>query len=147
MYITLIVLHLIFATIWIGGHLILLISILPKAIKEKNSQFLLNFESIYEKIGIPSLILQIITGVIMFSLKVENFSLLFDWNNYYGRHFLLKIILLLILIPLALHARFRVIPNLTHDNLLLLGLHIFAVNLLSIGFLLVGVSLRFNLFY
>lgn len=147
MYLTFLILHLIFATIWVGGHLVLLIGFLPKAIKEKNPQAILNFGTTYEKIGIPSLLVQVITGILMFISKVESFSILFDWNSFYGRHFILKMSFFLCIIPLALHARLRIIPNLNKNNILMLGLHILAVNLASIALLLVGISLRFNLFY
>ncbi|MFN3604759.1 MAG: CopD family protein [Leptonema sp. (in: bacteria)] len=147
MYATLVVFHIIFASIWIGGHILLLLRVLPKALKEKNPKIILEFEASYETIGIPSLILQIISGILLFTLRVESISELFDWTNFYGRHLILKLFLLLLTIALAIHARFRILPNLKEKNMILLGLHIFAVTLLSIGFALVGVSLRFNLFY
>lgn len=147
MYVILVFFHIVFATIWIGGHGVILFNIFPLAYKKKDPQILLGFENLYEKIGIPSLILQVITGLFLFLLKVETWDQLLNWNDYNGRHFLLKMLLLLITILFAIHARFRIIPNLTNKTLLLLGLHIFGVFLLSLGFLLVGISIRFNLFF
>lgn len=147
MYVILVFLHIVFATIWVGGHILLLFGFFPKSFKNKNIQILSDFENTYEKIGIPSLILQVITGILLFYFKTKDWNQLWDWNDFYGRHFLLKILFLFLTVLLAIHARFRIIPNLSEKNLLVLGLHIFGVFLLSLGFLLVGISIRFNLFY
>ena len=63
MYKIIILIHLLAATIWTGGHLILGISILPRAFKESSTQDLLKFESGFEVVGIPALIIQVVTGV------------------------------------------------------------------------------------
>ena len=49
------ILHLIAATIWVGGHLVLAIGYLPKALKHKDFSYIGNFEKTYEPIGMPSL--------------------------------------------------------------------------------------------
>lgn len=61
----LLVLHLIAATIWVGGHLVLAIGYLPKALKHKDFSYIGNFEKTYEPIGMPSLAVLIITGILM----------------------------------------------------------------------------------
>ena len=45
---------------------------------------------------------------------------------------------------IAAHARLRVIPRLSADTLPLMAWHVAAVTLLSVGFVAVGVSLRFG---
>ena len=65
MYGSLLLLHILAATIWTGGHIVLSVVILPKVLKERSPQLLLDFESVYEKIGMPALIIQIITGVML----------------------------------------------------------------------------------
>lgn len=146
-YIILIFFHLLFATIWVGGHLILSIGYLPKALKSKDESIILNFESIYEKIGIPSLIGQVITGLLLFFNRINDYSLFFNWNDFTGRHVILKIVLLLLTIGLAIHARLRIIPKLNKDNLWILAIHIISVTIIGILFILVGISIRFSIFY
>ena len=51
----LLIFHLLAATIWVGGHLILSIGLLPKALKERDPEIITNFEKSYEKIGLPAL--------------------------------------------------------------------------------------------
>ena len=139
-------LHLLFATIWVGGHLVLSIGILPRAIKTKDVTIILNFESIYEKIGIPSLVGQILTGIVLFLMRVENYSVLLRWDDFIGRHFILKILLLLFTIGLAIHARLRIVPKLNKENLNILAIHIIAVSIVGVLFVLVGISIRLGIF-
>jgi putative copper export protein len=139
-------LHLLFATIWVGGHLVLSIGILPQAIKTKDVSIIVNFESIYEKIGIPSLVGQILTGIVLFLMRVENYSVLLRWDDFIGRHFILKILLLLFTIGLAIHARLRIVPKLNKENLNILAIHIIAVSIVGVLFVLVGISIRLGIF-
>lgn len=147
LYQLLLFLHVIFASIWVGGHLVLSLGFLPKAIKNKDLSIILNFEQIYEKMGIPSLIGQVITGIILSIYKVSEFQELFNWHTFYGRHFILKLLLLLLTILLAIHARLKIIPTLTIQKLPLLALHIVGVTIVGILFVIVGLSFRLNLFF
>jgi len=52
---TAIVLHVLAATIWTGGHIVLATTVLPKILKTKNIDKLLEFEMGYEKVGMPAL--------------------------------------------------------------------------------------------
>jgi len=65
MYGTLLLLHILSATIWTGGHIVLSVAILPKVLREHSLGMLLDFESAYEKIGMSALIVQVITGLIV----------------------------------------------------------------------------------
>ena len=49
----LLILHLVAATIWVGGHLVLAIGYLPKALKHNDFSYIGNFEKTYEPIGMP----------------------------------------------------------------------------------------------
>src|SRR5690606_12480673 len=56
-------LHLLRASVWVGGHLVLLFSVLPGALRGRDVQPVRAFEQLYERVGIPALLVQIITGV------------------------------------------------------------------------------------
>ncbi|MEV3844375.1 hypothetical protein RI497_18285, partial [Aeromonas veronii] len=71
-------LHILGATIWTGGHIILALIVLPKALKESSTKILLDFESVYERIGMPALITQIVTGIYL-ALNIESDVL--NWFN------------------------------------------------------------------
>lgn len=135
---TIIFIHIIAATVWTGGHLILAIRYLPEAIKKNDFLVIENFESKFEPIGLPSLLILAITGIYIATQYASNFFA-FNWQDHYTRHIVLKLVLLLMTLGLALHARLVLIPR---KKLKPLALHIIAVTLLSVFFVLVGFSAR-----
>ena len=137
--------HLLGATIWTGGHLILSLIVLPKALKTEQLAGLMAFEEQFEKIGMPALILQIITGLWMVYRLLPEVSLWFGFDNDLSTLITLKITLLALTVLVALHARFRVIPTLSPAILGFFALHIVAVTLLSVSFVIVGSLFRTGL--
>ncbi len=142
MYGLLLALHILAATIWTGGHIVLSVVILPKVLKNKSPEQLLDFESVYEKIGMPALIIQVITGLMLAHRMLPDVSLWFDMSIPLSHGIAAKLTLLALTFMFALDARFRVIPNLSKDNLTDMALHIIPVTFFSILFVLVGVSFR-----
>jgi len=147
MYGTLLLLHLLAATIWTGGHIILSTVILPRVLREKSPDLLLEFEQKYEKIGMPALVVQVITGLMLAHNLVPDFSLWFDMSNPVSHGIAAKLLLLFLTVCFALSARFRVIPNLSEKNLVTMACHIVPVTILSILFVVVGVSFRTGWLY
>lgn len=130
--------HIITATIWAGGHLVLTLGFLPKAIKKNDISIVEQFESKYERIGIPSLLILVITGVYMTAVYTSNFFD-FDFSIHHNRHVYYKFILLFLTIILAIHARFVLIPQ---KKLKPLAYHIVLVTTISVLFVFVGFSVR-----
>ena len=147
MYGTLLALHLIAATIWTGGHIVLSVVILPRVLKQSAPQSLIDFESGFEKIGMPALMVQIITGLMLAYRLLPDVSLWFDGTNPAAHGILAKLGLLALTLLLALDARFRVVPKLSSANLVDMALHIVAVTVISVLFVLVGVSFRTGWWY
>ena len=50
-YRILIALHLVGASVWIGGHLVLATTILPRALRNRDPSIILDFEKGFERIG------------------------------------------------------------------------------------------------
>jgi putative copper export protein len=142
MYSYILLLHVLAATIWTGGHLVLATTILPRVLKEKATSDLLRFESGYERIGIPALIIQVVTGLWLAHNLMPEISLWFSVGNPISRLILVKLILLLLTVLFAIDARLRIIPNLTEKNLMSLAYHIIPVTVISVLFVIVGVSFR-----
>ena len=142
MYGVVLLLHLLGATIWTGGHIILSIVILPRVLKERSPQRLLEFESVYEKIGMPALIIQVVTGLMLAHRFVPDIGQWFDMGNPASHGIAAKLLLLALTLCFAIHARFRVIPVLSQHNLTVMAWHIVPVTLLSVLFVAVGVSFR-----
>ena len=138
----LILFHVLGATVWAGGHLILLLGFLPKALKERDPKIILDFENRFERIGIPALLLQVITGFWM----ALTFVPLSDWWSLSTPHHLylwVKFFLLACTLGFAIHARLFIIPQLTVEKLPVLASHILMVTVLAVGFVVTGLSFRF----
>lgn len=135
-------LHLLGATVWTGGHLILATVILPRALKHRDVEGIRNFENAYEKIGIPALVVQIASGLWLAHRMLPDVSLWFQWHNPIARLILLKLSLLGLTALFAVDARLRIIPRLGPHNLHSLAWHIIPVTILSVLFVVVGTSFR-----
>lgn len=142
MYKYILLLHILGATIWTGGHLILSFVILPKALKKRSVEIVNNFETPFEKIGIPALIIQVLTGLHLAYTLLPDFSLWFSFSSSTSKLIAYKLILLLLTIILALDARLRLIPKLKKENLNSLAWHIITVTIISVLFVVVGTSFR-----
>jgi putative copper export protein len=135
-------LHILAAAVWTGGHLVLALTVLPRVLKEKALDELLRFESGYEKIGIPALLVQVVTGLWLAHRMVPDVSQWFDFGNPVSRLIGVKLLLLAPTAVLAVDARLRVIPRLSEKNLFSLALHIYAVTVIAVLFVVVGVAFR-----
>ncbi|HSF33789.1 MAG TPA: CopD family protein [Candidatus Tectomicrobia bacterium] len=147
MYGMLLLLHVLAATIWTGGHLVLALTVLPRVLKQQSPSELLRFESAYERIGMPSLLIQVATGVWLAYRMIPDVSQWFDFANPVSRLIGMKLFLLAITVAFAADARLRIIPRLSEDNLVSLAWHIVPVTAVSVLFVFVGVSFRTGWLY
>ena len=131
-------LHILCASVWVGGHLILSLTYLPKAIRQNDYGLIEDYESRFERIGIPSLFLLLATGIYLITQYAPNLFQ-FDLSDHYTRHIVIKLILFLLTLILAIHARFYLIPK---RKIKPLSYHIIAVTLIGVAFVLVGMSAR-----
>jgi len=136
------ILHLLGACIWIGGHLLLLIRYLPQAINENEPDIVKSFEKKFEPLGLPALLLQIIIGILLayhYNVRIENW---FSFSNGIEIVVSIKLMLLLSTLVLAVHARIFIIPKLSSRNLTQLGIHILLINIIAIAMLVMGTFIR-----
>lgn len=136
-------LHILGATVWAGGHLVLAVTILPDALRQHRAATVSEFEQRFERIGLPALAVQIITGLWLAEHLLGSPVNWFDGNPV-ARTVQVKLGLLLITVGLAIHARFRVIPRLSDATLPTLAWHIRIVTLAAVLFVLAGASIRFG---
>ena len=139
------ILHLIAATIWVGGHLVLAIGYLPKALKRKDFSYIGNFEKTYEPIGMPSLAVLVITGILMAYDYNSGLSSWFSFATPIERVVSLKLICLLTSICFAISAQTRVLPKLRKGQLNKLSemaVHIICVTLIGVVMVILGSLVR-----
>lgn len=139
------ILHLLGATVWTGGHLILTLVVLPKALSSRNIDGLMQFEQLFERVGMPALVLQIITGLWMAYQLLPNIAVWFKLDNDFSILISLKLLLLLMTVLVALHARFYRIPRLSIHTLKGFSINIILVTLFSVAFVVVGTLFRTGL--
>ncbi len=140
----LLLVHLLGAAIWTGGHLVLALGVLPRALRRREPGLIQAFEERYEPIGIAALIAQVLTGFELTRRYFPGFQGLFNLDSPLAVAALTKIILLILTVSLALDARLRIIPKLGRDNLGALAWHIIPVTILSVAFVYVGLCFRFG---
>lgn len=132
----LLMVHLLAATVWTGGHLVLALAVLPQVTAERSVQRLRDFEAGFETIGMPALLLQVVTGGWMahdlWRLDVPLTRQLI----------VLKLVLLAVTVVLAVDARLRLIPRLSVQTLPAMARRIRVVTVLSVLFVLVGATFR-----
>lgn len=140
-YYILLLLHVLGATLWTGGHLVLATTVLPRALRAKRASILTDFEQGYERVGMPALAVQIVTGLWLAH------RLLGTPENWLGDAPLARIVQVKLLClagtaALAIHAKTRVIPRLNDGNLPMMAWHIAGVTVFSVLFVLAGASAR-----
>ncbi len=82
------------------------------------------------------------TGLWLGFRLVPNFADWFSFETPVSNGLALKLLLLLITVLLALHARLRILPRLTERSLPVLAWHIITVTVVAVLFVLVGVGFR-----
>ncbi len=142
MYLGVLFLHILAATIWTGGHIVLATTVLPRALKAADPRILLDFESGFEKVGMPALLVQVVSGIWMAHERVPQWSLWLSPSDATTALITAKLALLATTIALALDARLRIIPSLSPQTLPAMARRVRAVTVLSMVFVAVGVSFR-----
>ena len=138
----LIVLHILGATVWSGGHLVLAATILPQALEQRDPDRIHQFEEHFEGFGLMALLLQVVTGLWLTWIYFPDFQNFLTFDSYLSIYIGIKLLLLLGTLVLALHARFFIIPNLTKETLNSLAYHIVGVTTLAISFVIFGAGIR-----
>ena len=138
----LVIVHALAATVWTGGHLVLDLGVLPRAVREQSAQRIRDFEELFEPLGLTALAIQIMTGLWMGLTYLPGYRGLFQPDNSIGILVGTKLVLLAATAALAIHARLRLIPHLNDSNLHGLAWHISGITVLAIAFVVVGALIR-----
>lgn len=142
MYQFVLITHILAATLWTGGHLLLAFGFLPAALRHRDVALIEAFEQRFEPIGLPALVIQVVSGVWLANALQPDWSRWIGFSDPASSLIFLKLLLLLSTVALAIHARLKLIPNLRPATLPALAWHIRGVTLLSVLFVVAGVGLR-----
>jgi putative copper export protein len=141
MYQLMLILHVLGAAVWTGGHLVLAVGILPQALRRHDPEFIRDFESRYERVGIPALVVQVVTGIWLAYRMLPDLAAWFGFETYVASHIAVKLGLLLLTAVFAVDARVRVIPRLRSETLPALAWHVIPVTIFSVLFVVLGVGM------
>jgi putative copper export protein len=136
-----VLLHVLSATVWTGGHLVLATRILPGVLRKRSAAMLLDFEQRYEPLGMSALAIQVATGVWL-ALRLVLFDMWLSISNPFSRMVMIKLGSLALTLAFALDARYRVLPRLRDENVRTMVPHIVSVTILSMLFVFAGVGFR-----
>lgn len=142
----LLIVHLIAATVWVGGHLLLVTSYVPRAIKLNDAQIILNFESLYERLGMGSLIVLVASGIAMAYVYGVSPGRWFRFESGIETVVSVKLSLLLATVLFAVSARFVAIPRLKagKSGLVPMTIHIIGVTTIGVAMVIFGSFIRFG---
>lgn len=142
----LLIIHLLSATVWVGGHLILTFGYLPQALKTKDQNIILNYEKKYEPVGMTALVLLVITGVLMAYKYGVSLEYWFQFASPIEKVISTKLLLLFMTVAFTLSAQFRVIPKLKSnpEKLAEMAFHIISVTIIGVLMLIYGSFIRFG---
>lgn len=142
MYKYVLVIHILAATVWTGGHLVLALALLPKILRDRSVENLLAFESAYERWGMSALVIQVVSGLWLAYIRLPDITQWFTAGSFSARLIQLKLLLLALTLTVAMDARLRVIPRLSAETLPSMALRIRLITLLGVGFVIVGTTFR-----
>lgn len=140
----LVILHVLGSAIWIGSLLITTLGVLPKAIKTKNPQLLVDFENNFKIISMIALTMQILTGFRM-AMKYAPISQWFASNDAHSYYIQLKLMLLLITVLTYVFNRIFIVKKASVDNLNQYAIHLVLLTVASVLLAVVGLSFRLNI--
>ena len=125
--------------------MVLLLTIVPKALRNNAPEPVRRFEESYERLGIPALLLQLVTGLWLADRYVPGILPAFSFSDPLRTVVAIKLLLLAATLLTGLHARLRIIPRLTGDRLPFLAFHVALVTLLAVAMLFIGAFIRTGL--
>ena len=136
-YTVLQLIHVLAATVWVGGHIALALGFLPEALRRRDPRLLMEFERVYgRRVGLPSLVIAAATGIAM----AHSYSGWFSEAWPIGA----KLALFALLIAIIVLGRHELHGG--EQRLGRFAIHVWAVTIISVLFVVLGWHLRFGIF-
>lgn len=139
----LVFLHVLFASVWVGGHLVLALALLPAARKTGDVHSLCAFEERYEPLAAPSLVGLILTGLLLAWWEVRpDGGAWIGFADGLSTLLTIKVLLVVATLGLALDAKLRLGGGPTRETMEAYAWHARTVTVLAVLLLAAGVGLR-----
>ncbi|MEQ9617111.1 MAG: CopD family protein [Phycisphaerales bacterium] len=141
-YKLIVMLHMLGACVWIGGHAVLVGMILPKALKRNDPGPVLEFERDYGRLGLGALVVQLATGLWLADRWIGDWSTIFREPTPQAHLILSKLTVLVITVMLAGFTYHKVLPRIDEGRLKLFTLLASVTTGLAVIMLVLGVGIR-----
>ncbi|MBC8328684.1 MAG: hypothetical protein ISR76_05825 [Planctomycetes bacterium] len=137
-------LHILAAVILAGGSLIAALVVLPQARQLGDPKVVLAFQRRFFLLAAPALLIQVITGPMLAAFWVPDPLNWLPGHSTVSAHIFGKLFMLVLLVPIFLHARFRMGPKVARGewSFRAIAWHAVPQAILAVGFLVLGVSIR-----
>lgn len=136
----LIILHILGASIWIGGMLIMALGVLPKAKKANNASLIKDYEGSFHILGMIALTLQFLTGFRLAMIYAGGMKGLFDFSNHAAVLFMWKLVLILLTMGLFVVFKKKTLSALVNSNVSSASSMIWILTLISIALMVLGLG-------
>lgn len=137
-----VMLHILGACVWIGGHVVLVCMVLPRAVKRNDPVPIIEFERGYGRLGLASLVIQLATGLWLAHRWIGDWSALFRQPTPQAYLVLTKLLVLVLTVFLASYTFHRVLPRIGEQGLRRFALLSVATTALAVIMLVLGVGIR-----
>lgn len=136
----LIILHILGASIWIGGLLIMALGVLPKAKKANNSSLLKDYEGSFHILGMIALTLQFLTGFRLAMIYAGGMKGLFDFSNHAAVLFIWKFVLILLTMGLFVIFKKKTLSTLTDSNISSASVMVWILTIIALALMILGLG-------
>lgn len=137
-----IMLHLLGASIWIGGHAVLVAAVLPGALRRNEPDRVVEFERGYGRLGLSALVVQLLTGFWLADCWIGDWTRVFTEPTVQSHLVLSKLTVLALTLALAGYAYHAVLPKIGQGRLGRFALLAGVTTALSVVMLILGVGIR-----
>jgi putative copper export protein len=144
LYQLLVIVHLLGATVWVGGHLVLVLGVLPRALRAGDGAAVAAFEKSYGRVGLGAMVGQLVTGVWLADRWLGGWTHVFSDPTPSTHRVMIKLGLVFATLVVGGYAYHRVLPGLASGpaGLRKFAVHAWTTTLLAVGLLVVGASIR-----
>jgi len=142
LYKLIVMVHILGASLWIGGRGVLVGVVIPRSMRTGDVERLKDFEKGIGRIGLASLVVQLVTGLWLVDHWLGGIGALLRPTNPIAHMALTKIALLVALVGLAGDAHHRMLPRLEPGRLRAFAVHAWVTATLSVVLVVLGVGIR-----
>ncbi len=136
----LIILHILGASIWIGGMLIMALGALPKAKKANDASLLKNYEGSFHILGMIAITIQFLTGFRLAMIYAGGMKGLFDFSNHAAVLFMWKLVIVLLSAGLFVVFKKKTLSNLDNNNISSASAIVWIIAVLAIAQMVLGLG-------